>query len=111
MIERMRITNNIGAIAYNSGTVQITGGLGVSSNIYCNGNINLSPTTSSLPVVTDSSKKLVSLSYSSFKTNLGLTQNDVASLSTSDSPIFAGVSTAALALTGSYKVHTKNQAS
>ena len=77
-----------------------------STGVSIAGNCNISSTTASLPVVTDSSKNLVSLSYASFKTNLSLTQNDVTNLSTSSSPTFAGVNTAALSLTGSYKVYT-----
>ena len=59
--------------------------------------LTLSGLTPSLPVVTDANKVLVSLSYTTFKTNLALAQADITGLKTSDSPTFTGLTLGATA--------------
>jgi hypothetical protein len=56
--------------------------------------------TASLPVVTNSSKGLASVAYATFKASLSIAQADVSGLTTSSSPMFAGLSFGATTAAG-----------
>jgi hypothetical protein len=64
----------------------------VGGNSYFGGNIQNNVLTASYPVVTDPSKNLASVSYSTFKSSLSIAQADVSGLTTSSSPTFQGLS-------------------
>jgi hypothetical protein len=57
--------------------------------------LTLSGLTASLPIVTNASKALASVSYAAFKASLAIAQADVAGLTTASSPTFAGLTLAA----------------
>jgi hypothetical protein len=53
--------------------------------------LTLSGLTASVPVVTDASKALASVSYATFKSSLAIAQADVSEMTTADSPVFVNV--------------------
>ena len=53
--------------------------------------LTLSGLTASLPIVTNASKALASVTYATFKASLAIAQADVAGLTTASSPTFAGL--------------------
>jgi hypothetical protein len=64
------------------------------------GLVNIPGLTASLPVVTDGSQNLVSVSYATFKSSLAIAQADVTGLHTADSPTFVGETLSGLTGTG-----------
>lgn len=57
--------------------------------------LTLTGLTASLPIVTNASKALASVSYAAFKSSLAIAQADVAGLTTASSPTFAGMTVTA----------------